>query len=240
MSLDVIRCHWMSLDIITYITCDKCNTLYITHTTYLAWPYLALHHAWLITVHHALHCTVHKCAVCIFHIAFYTLRITHCTLHYITWHGMAWHYIHGNTIFYILHSLSLYLSAMRIIHINPTHHPIKPGLILLVAITLCLILVQQWHQTPSTNMVGPCEPPCISLHHMGTVYQICGSIFRGMASDPRMAKTIFLVVQRSSKLVNPTIFCVLFLSSSSMPVFLFHWSDPLSDRSLFWSISPSV
>lgn len=178
-----------------------------------------------------------QCAFCTLHFTRCALHIAHCT----TSHGMAWHCIHGNTLFYILHSLSLYLSAMRIIHVNPTHaiHPIKPGLILLVAITLCLILVQQWHQTPSTNMVGPCEPPCISLHHMGTVYQICGSIFRGMASDPRMAKTIFLGGSKKFKAGKPNHFLcaisILFINASiSFPLkWPFKWPFSLLVRITF-------
>ena len=85
-------------------------------------------------MHDSLQCTMHyiakytnvQCAFCTLHFTRCALHIAHCTAS----HGMEWHYIHGNMIFYILHSLSLYLSAMRIIHINPTHaiHPIKPGL----------------------------------------------------------------------------------------------------------------
>ena len=121
----------LSLDIIRYITCDTCNTYITIHYSHHI-PCLTLPCVASCMTHYSAPCTtLQSTQMCSVHFAHCILHVAHYTLH-TALHHMAWHDITYMETWYsiYLHSLSLYLSAMRIIHINPTHaiHPIKPGL----------------------------------------------------------------------------------------------------------------
>ena len=128
MSLDVIRCHWISLHTLHAIHAIH-TLLYIIHTTYLAWPpcvasCMTHYSAPCTTLHSTQMCSVHF-AHCILHVGHYTL---HTALHHMAWHDMTLH-TWKHDILYFAQPFPLSVCTAHHPH-QPPHaiHPIKPGL----------------------------------------------------------------------------------------------------------------